>query len=68
MELIPIQEDILINPEQITAIERRVAKNSVSIRVYMVDGKSYDVVVPTKEFMYSCSRAGVNLGKQFFSV
>lgn len=68
MELIPIQDDLLINPLQITSIERRESRGKVSVRVSMVDGKVYDVAVAPQAFITACNRAGVDLGKQFFSV
>lgn len=68
MELVAIDADILVNPMQITTVERRESKNKVTVRVSMVDGKSYDVSVPPAEFVKACQRAGVDLGKQFFAV
>jgi len=69
MELIEIQEDILINPEKIVSVERKVSKtNSVRITVKMEGGASFEVVSPPMEFLKALNRSGVDLTKQFFAV
>lgn len=68
MKLIAIQKDILINPESIVAIERIESFGNVRLRVYLIDGRSYEITVPTTDFIKEVSECGVDLGKQFFSV
>ena len=68
MQLIAIQDDVLVNPDKISVIERKVGRNnSITLRV-TVDGNTYDITRTTNEFFSALSKAGVNLSKQFFSV
>jgi hypothetical protein len=68
MQLIAVQEDILVNPDKISVVERKVSKNNAVRLSVMVEGRTYEVTQPHQEFITSLNRAGVDLTKQFFAV
>lgn len=67
MKLIAIQNDILINPDKIVAIERTVNfEGLVSLRVF-VEGRTYEVTTPHKDFLDTLNKSDIDLSKQFFA-
>ena len=68
MKLIPIQRDILINPERISVIKRGFNDQGEPAIKIVIDEMSYEVTEPFDKFMASLSNVGVDLTKQFFAV
>ena len=68
MNLIAIQDNVLVNPEKISAIEKVMdTEGRIAINV-VVDGRTYTVWRPTNEFFSALNEYGVDLTKQFFAV
>jgi hypothetical protein len=67
MQLIPISEDILINPDKISVVEVKKRKAGTIVAV-IVDGRTYEATVNTGTLLAELRRAGVDLSNQFFSV
>ena len=68
MQLIAIQDEVMINPERISYIERHVGKGGQIILRVTVDGRSWEVTRPTGEFFDALNNYGVDLTKQYFAV
>lgn len=68
MELIPISQDVLVNPQRISVVEmRRDVEGNPSI-VVVIDGRTYNLNRPPQEFLTQLNKCGVDLSKQFFAV
>jgi len=67
MELIPISDNTLINPEQIEAIEMRKVKGEKTF-VIIIGGKSYIPSVDSAQLLKDLVLGGMKLSEQFFSV
>lgn len=67
MELIPISENTLINPEQIEAVEMRKVKGEKTF-VLIIGGKSYIPNVDSAKLLKDLVLGGMRLNEQFFSV
>ena len=68
MHLIAIQDDILINPDKISVVEKKVSKSGNIRLSIVVEGRTYEITQPHQDFLNSLNRAGVDLTKQFFAV
>jgi len=68
MELLAIQNDVLVNPQRISVIEKKMDMNGSVVLSVIVDGRTYEVRRPINEFMQALNQAGVDLTKQFFAV
>jgi hypothetical protein len=67
MQLIPISDDILINPDKISTVEIRKRKGSTSIAI-VVEGRTHEVTVNPGMLLAELKRVGVDMSKQFFAV
>lgn len=68
MQLVPIQDDLLIDIDKISVIERRVSKSgNITLKV-TVEGHTFEVTRSPQELLNALNFAGVDLTKQFFSV
>ena len=67
MELIPISEGTLINPEQIEAVEMRKVKGEKTF-VIIIGGKSYIPEVDSAQLLKHLVLGGMKLNEQFFSI
>ena len=67
MELIAITDNVLINPEQIEAVELRKVKGEKTF-VIVVGGKSYIPTVDNAVLLKSLILGGMKLNEQFFAV
>ena len=68
MQLIPIQDNILVNPDKISVIEKTISADNRIVLTITVDGRMYTVFRPHNEFFDALNKAGVDLTKQFFAV
>lgn len=67
MNLIAIQPDLLVNPDRITYIERRVSRGKTTFSVN-VEGRTFELTNPPAEFLQQLMKSGVDISKQFFSI
>lgn len=67
MELIPISENTLINPEQIEAVEMRKVKGEKTF-VLIIGGKSYIPNVDSAQLLKDLVLGGMKMNEQFFAV
>ena len=67
MQLIPISDNTLINPEQIEAVEMRKVKGEKTF-VIIIGGKSYIPSVDSAKLLKDLVLGGMRLNEQFFSV
>ena len=68
MVLLAIQDNVLINPEEISVVEMNTdKKGSVTMNV-TVEGRTFTVLKPADEFFQALNSYGVDLTKQYFAV
>ncbi len=67
MQLIPISEDVLINPDKISTVEIRRKKGNNTISV-TIEGRTHEVSVNPGMLLAELKRVGVDMSKQFFAV
>ena len=67
MQLIPVSENILVNPDAITSVQKRVVGNKVTITVN-VGGKTITLAVPYEQFHKDLLNSGIDTGDQFFRI
>ncbi len=67
MDLIPISDNTLINPDQIEAIEMRKVKGEKTF-VIIIGGKSYIPDVDSAQLLKDLVLGGLRLNEQFFAV
>ena len=65
MNLIKVSDNVLINPECISCIEQKKINKQDAIIVW-VDGKSYQMEVPLKEFLQSLDNVDIRGSGQEF--
>ena len=67
MQLIPVSENILVNPDAITSVQKRVVGKKVTLTIN-VGGKTITMTVPFEQFHKDLLNAGVDTGDQFFRI
>ena len=67
MELIPISDGTLINPELIEAVEMRKVRGEKTF-VLIIGGKSYIPSVDSAQLLKHLVLGGMKMNEQFFSV
>jgi hypothetical protein len=67
MQLIPISENTLVNPEAISYVQKRTVGNSIKLTVN-VGGKTLTMTVPFEDFHKDLINAGVDTQDQFFKI
>ena len=68
MQLIAIQDNVLVNPEKISVIEKTVSADGRIVMTVTIEGRMFTLFRPANEFMNELNKAGVDLTKQFFAV
>ena len=63
MKFIAISEDVLVNPETISSVEK---KKSGKITINTVDGKQFIIEKTAGEIISALIRAGFDAPEQFF--
>lgn len=66
MNLIKISNNILVNPKCISCIEQKTL-HSKEVVIIWVDGRSYTLGVPLKDFMHELDNLGLSGNGQFFA-
>lgn len=66
MKLIPIQQNVLINPEKISSVEQKDIKGKI-VTTVVVDGRQYVLEVALKDFLFTLEQAGVESNEQYWA-
>lgn len=68
MGLVPIQNDLFVNTDHISSVQRKTSGSVVKIEVTMVNGRSYIMKDNLDAFTEELMKSGVDLPRQFVSL
>ena len=67
MKLVKVRPDLLINPENIEAIEMLQLQSHKQLAISMQSGRQISVTVPTEELLKELIAVGMDPHDQFFA-